>query len=412
VRESGADPTGVSLSNAAFTAAKAKCNTFFLGPKTDGTPGVYRLEGWTAQDVRLIGQRASGANTGVNEQTVIEGSGDLFIGANNFSMEHVVIRNSSAGTRGKLITCANIDTKIGPFIDVEFRKATHHVYAADATKALVDVKYSGCRFSDASVYSRYYEHGLYSYDEDSCYTQANKRGIYIRSCSTARLSGVMELQQEGAVYVENTVSATDAIRSLKFQNIHFEANGQVTPTEDVTVNVTSSLARMEFDSCGFYLPTVANTVNLSNSPNVRVVQSNCTDIAYTGVHSGAVIVDLATKRSGETNGVRVTNGDIRVDNGYLVGDRGFHALNEISVTITGSATPTPVAAPAAGSARLVLVCDSTTSGAALLMLTSSTVTVVNSTLTSISWSIVSGVLNGNTTGGASSRILFFNYLAT
>jgi hypothetical protein len=412
VREYGADPTGVSLSNAAFTAAKAKCNTFFLGPKIDGTPGIYRLEGWTAQDVRFIGQRASGANTGANEQTVIEGSGDLLTGANNFSMEHVVIRNSSAGTRGKLITCANIDTKIGPFIDVEFRKATHHVFQNDSTKALVDVQYVRCRFSDASVYSRYYEGGLFSYAEDDCYTQANKRGVYIRSCSTARLSGVMEFQEEGAIYVENTTASSDVIRALKFQNIHFEQNGDTTPTADVTVNVTLSRGQIDFDNCGFYSSTVAKPVNLSSSPTLRVVENNCPGIDFDNVAAGTVLTRINPKITGETSGLVIDGGDIRTSKA-LVSREGVQARDSLSVTITGSATPTPIAMPGAGKARLVLVVDSTTAGVALLMLHGTgTIVSVNSTLSSVTWSAVAGVLNGNTTGGASSRVMFFNYLAT
>jgi hypothetical protein len=411
VLDFGADPTGVSLCNSAFTAAKARCKTLLLPDQPDGTPGIYRLEGWAAQDVRLIGVRNTGGNVGANEQTVIEGSGDLLVGANNFSLEHLVIRNSTAGTRGKLITVAAIDTKIGPFIDVDFRKATYHVYQDDTTKTIVDGIYRDCHFSDANTYSRYYLGGLFRYVEENCYTASNKRGLLISSTSAAEIGGVFEVQDEGAVYVVNTVTATDTIRGLKFKNIHFELNGNVTPTADITVNVTLSLARIEFDSCGFYLPSVAKPVELSSSPTLRVIHHNCTDIDFNNVASGTVISALSAKQSGETNGVRVTNGAIRASGGPLVADQGFVAFNGISVTITGSATPT-IAMPAAGDARLVLVSDSTTAGAALLLLNNGVVTVVNSTLVSIAWSVVAGILNGNTTGGASSRVLFFNYIAT
>lgn len=406
VLDYGADPTGVALSNSAFDLAKAKCKTLLL------PPGTYRLEGWTAQDVRLIGMRTHGANDGANEQTVIEGSGDLLVGANNFAMENLVIRNSSAGTRGKLITCAAMDTKLGPFVQVHFRKATYHVYAADTTKTLVGVEFDRCRFSDASVYSRYYEHALFGYEETACYTQSNKRGLFIRACSTALLTGVFELHEEGAVYVENTVSATDAIRGLKFQNIHFEANGSTTPTADVTINVTPSLARISFDSCGFYLPTVAGVVNLSSNTNLRILHQNCTDIVFGNVAAGTIITALNPKQAGQTNGVYVQGGNIGTG-GWVFATGGFVALDNISTTITGSPTPTSIAMPAAGSARFVLVCDSTTEGASMLMLTNTAVTTIGaSTLSNIAWTISGGFLHGNTTGGASSRVLFFNYIAT
>lgn len=403
----GADNTGVSLCNTALTNAKAVCKTVYF------PPGIYRIENYSLQDLRIIGARTSGANTGVNEQTVIEGSGDIFVSVNNASLEHLVLRNSSTGTRGKLLSCAAMDTKIGPFIDVEFRKATYHVYLSDSTKTLVDVLFRDCRFSDANTYSRYYNCGLFRYSEQGCYTQSNTRGLYISNTSSALIcDSVFELQTEGGIYVENTATASDVIRSLKFQNIHFEANGQTTPSYDIIVNITLSLGRIEFDSCGFYLPTVADAVNLSSSPTLRIVSHNCTDLTFANVASGTVLTELATKKAGETNGVRVTNGDVRAETGSLISNAGFRALDGISTTISNVATPTAISMPAAGKARLVLVCDSTTEGVALLMLTNGVVTSISSTLTSITWSIVAGVLNGATTGGASSRVMFFNYIET
>jgi hypothetical protein len=405
VLDYGADPTGVELSNTAFTNAKAVCNTLLL------PPGTYRLEGWTAQDVRLIGFRAHGANDGANEQTIIEGSGDIFTGANNFSMENLVIRNTSAGTRGKLISCANIDTKLGPFVQVAFRKATYHVYAADATMALVDVQFERCRFTDASVYSRYYEHGLFGYEENQCYTQANQRGLYIRGTSSAAISGVFEFNEEGAIYVENTAVASDVIRGLRLHNIHFEQNGDTTPTADVTINVTQSLARISFDSCGFYSPTVIPPVECSSSPTLRMSVINCKDISFDNLASTSVVAWIAPKQSGLTNAFYAENGDIGTD-GMVYATNGFRALGGISQTITSSATATPVAVPAAGTSRLVLVCDSTTEGAALLLLTNTAVSTVLNGLTSVTFDVSGGFLRGTVTGGASSRVLFFNFMAT
>lgn len=412
VLDFGADPTGVSLSNTAFTNAKACCRTLLLPNQANGSPGIYRLEGWTAQDVRLIGQRTSGANVGANEQTVIEGSGDLLVGANNFSLEHLVIRNSSSGIRGKLITAANIDTKIGPFIDVDFRKSTHHVYQNDATRTLVDVTYARCHFIDANVYSRYYIGALFKYSEEDCYTQSCKRAMLISAVSVAEIGGVFELMEEGAVYVVNTSVFSDVIRSLKFKGIHFEANGLVTPSPDVTVNVSLSLARIEFDSCGFYVPSVAKPIELSASPQLRLFHHNCENIDFSGYAVGSVIASATPKRAGQTDAFFGQGGNIGTD-GQIYAAQGFHAQSNISCTITGAATPTPISMPGAGAACLVLVTDSTTPGAALLMLHgAATIVVISSSLTSITFTAVSSVLNGNTTGGASSRVLFFNYMTT
>jgi hypothetical protein len=405
VTDYGADPTGVSLSNTAFTNAKAVSNTLYL------PPGTYRIEGWTAQDVLLIGDRAHGANDGLNQSVVIEGSGDLFIGANNFAMRNIVMRNSTAGTRGKLVTVANIDTKIGPFIECAFRKATYHFYANDTTKAIVDGQMVRCRFTDASIYSRWFRHGLFGYQEDQCYTQDNARGMYITSCSQVTLSGVMELHDEGALYVENLISAVPAVRSLNLKNLHFEINGTVTPTADITININQSVAQISFDSCFFALGSVAKPVELSNSPFLRLIAGNCTAIDFNNLHSGSNIAWLNTPRTGETNAFLAENAGIRTTK-ELQAWNGFHAGQGITVTITGSATNTPIATPTTGNTRMVLVHDSTTQGSAILLLRNAAVDVAFSTLTSITWTVSGGFLRGNTTGGASSRVLFFNYMAT
>lgn len=411
----GADNTGVALCNTALDLAKAAGRNG-VGATVYFPPGVYRIENYSLDDLRIVGARASGSNVGANDCTVIEGSGDIFVNCTAFALEHLVIRNSSAGTRGKLLTIADEDTKIGPIIDVDFRKATYHIYAGNTSFAIVSGQLDNCRFSDATVYSRYYEHNLFAYDEYNCYTQSCKRGLYIRSCSTAHIHGaatVFEYCDEGAIYVENTAVATDVIRSLCFEGIHFEHNGNVTPTADVTVNVTLSLGRIKFDSCGFYLPTVAASavVDLSSSPSLKISEANCTDIGFTGVASTTVITRLSPKIAGMTPGLHITGGLIYTDDLVAAGD-GFTALSSVSVTITGTATPTPIAVPAAGQAKFVLVSDSTTEGAALLQVTPTVVAVVATSLTSITFDISGGFVRGRTTGGASSRTLYFNQFLT
>lgn len=406
VTDFGADPTGVELSNTAFTAAKLVSNTLYL------PPGEYRLENWTCQDVRLIGYRAHGVNAGDNEQSVITGSGDLLVGANNFALEYVLVRNSAAGTRGKLITVANMDTKIGPFVHCGFGKATYHVYAADVNYAIVDAQFERCSFTDASIYSRYYLHNLFVYDEDFCYTDSCGRGMHIRSCSTARISGVFEVMAEGAVYV-NSAIASDVIRSLEFDHVHFERNGDTTPSSDVVFDVDPSLARVFFNSCIFAIPSVAATdvVDCGSSPNLRIAHINCTDIAF--ANNAHIITAINPKTAGEELGFLSEGGSIRTTEQAIAYD-GFHAAGAVTATVTGAFTATPVATPAAGRSRLVLVNDATTVGAALLMITSDgTVTVQGtSTLSTVEFDCSGGFLRGRQTGGASSRVLFFTYIAT
>jgi hypothetical protein len=412
----GADNTGSALCNTALDLAKAAGRNG-VGATVYFPPGVYRIENYSLDDLRLVGARASGSNVGANDCTVIEGSGDLFVNCTAFGLEHLVIRNSSAGTRGKLLTISNEDTKIGPIIDVDFRKATYHIYAGSTSFAIVSGQLDNCRFSDASVYSRYYLHNLFAYDEYNCYTTTNQRGLYIRSSSSAHIHGaatVYEYNEEGAIYVENTDVATDVIRSLSIEGVHFEANGQTTPTADITVNVTQALTRIKIDSCGFYLPTVAATavVNLSSSPTVYLSHNNCTDIGVTGLASTSKITSLVPKVAGQTLGLYCQNGSIFTTKQLIAAD-GFHAQSQLSATIDNSGADNICAVPSAGQMKLIQIVDSTTEGGAIVMLTNTAHTVIGtSTLVSITLAVAGGFLTGLVTGGASSRVLYYNYMNT
>jgi hypothetical protein len=411
----GADNTGVALCNTALDLAKAAGRNG-VGATVYFPPGVYRIENYSLDDLRIVGARASGSNVGANDCTVITGSGDLFVNANNFALEHLVIENTVAGTRGKLIAVADMDTKIGPIIDVDFRKATYHIYAGNVAMSIVSGQVDNCRFSDASVYSRYFLHSMNAYDEYNCYTTSNQRGLYVYQTSSMHLHGaasVFEYNEEGAIYIENTVSATDAIRSLCIEGIHFEANGQTTPTADITVNVTLGLARIKIDSCGFYLPTVAATavVNLSSSPAVFLSHNNCTDIGITGLATTSRVVSFVAKVSGLTSAVYAQNASLYTNKQVYAGD-GFQGASQSSATIDNSGSDNICALPTSEQARMVLINDSTTQGAAVVLLTSTTHTVVSNTLVSITLSASGGYLKGLVTGGASSRILYYTYLGT
>lgn len=402
----GADPTGTNLCNFALDAAKAVCNTVYI------PPGTYRIEGYNLQDLRLIGAGGGGPNYGINT-TIIEGSGDIFVDANNFSLSNLTIRNTASGTLGKLIQVKDIDTGIGPITNCQFLRAAYHIYHQSASSTIVGSTIQGCLFREASVYSRYYDNaGLYQYSEIDCYTQANQRGLYIRATSTALFSAsVFEFHKEGAVYVENTVQFTPVIRGLKFQNIHFEKNGTVTPSADVNINITNAESKIEFDNCGMYLSTKAFNVDCTGSGALQIFEHSCYGFSYQAP-AGTYLTQISRRVPGEISGVYTNGQQIRAIGQPFVSDKGLAALQSISTTIFGSATPTPVPAPPANYASMVLVRDATTSGAAILMLTDTAVTVVSSTLTSITFSIAGGFLNAQTTGGSSFRLMFFNYITT
>lgn len=406
ITDYGADPTGATLCNSALDAAKAVCNTVYF------PPGTYRIENYNLQDLRLVGAGGDGPNYGAFT-TIIEGSGDIFVDANNFSMRNLAIRNSASGALGKLIQVKDIDTGIGPIISCQFLRAAYHIYSQSSTHTIVGATIQQCLFREATVYSRYYDNqGLFQYSEIDCYTQANKRGLFIKSTSTALIAAsVFEFQDEGAVYVVNTTIFSDVIRGLKFQNIHFEQNGNVTPTADVTLNITLSLAKVEFDSCGFYASTLAGNVDCTGSSDLRIFEHNCQDASY-NVSSGTKVTIISRNVVGGDEGVYTNGCSVASIGQPLVSDKGFVANGGIYTTISGSVTPTPVAAPPALQAEMVLVRDQTTSGVAILMMTDTVVTVVASTLTSITFSISGGYLAAQTTGGASSRNLAFNYIRT
>lgn len=402
----GADRTGVTLCNSALDAAKAVCNTVYF------PPGIYRIENYNLEDLRIIGAGGTGANYGI-DTTTIQGSGDIFVDANNFALSNLTIKNTASGSLGKLIQVKDIDTSIGPITNCQFLRSAYHIYHQSATRTIVGATIQGCLFREATVYSRYYANqGLFQYSEIDCYTQANKRGLFIQSTSTALISAsVFEFNDEGAIYVVNTTIFSDVIRGLKFQNIHFEQNGNITPTADVTINVTLSLAKVEFDNCGFYASTLAGNVDCTGSSDLRIFEHNCQDASY-NVSAGTKITVVNRNVVGGNEGV-YTNGQSITSIGQpFVSDKGLSALGSIATTIFGTVTTTAVPAPASDAATLVLVRDRTTSGVAILMLTDTVVSVVSSTLTSISFSIVSGYLAAQTTGGTSPRVLAFNYITT
>jgi hypothetical protein len=402
----GADPTGVALCNTALDAAKAVCNTVYF------PPGTYRIENYNLQDLRIVGAGGDGPNYGTFT-TIIEGSGDIFVDANNFSMSNLAIRNTASGTLGKLIQVKDIDTGIGPIISCQFLRAAYHIYHQSALYTIVGATIQQCLFREATIYSRYYANqGLFQYSEFDCYTAANKRGLFIQSTSACLIAAsVFEFNDEGAVYVQNTTVFSDVIRGLKFQSIHFEQNGNVTPSADVTVLVTLSKARVEFDNCGFYSSTVPGNVNLLGSTNVLIFDHNCTNISYNN-GGGGKITQVNPTAVGELNAIKVIDRDIQALGGVFIGNRGFLAGNGIYTQISSTATPTSIAVPTTNGTLLIVVRDATTEGGALLLLTTTTVNVVSSSLTSITFSIAAGFLNGRTTGGASSRDLYFNYMGT
>ena len=248
VQDFGADPTGVNLCNAAFDAALAVSGTLYLGR------GTYRLENWTAVRCRLIGEKCSGDGS----QTVIQGSGNLLVNAEYVELENLQLKN--VGTRGKLISIVNSDVGMGPFTNVFFNTAEYHIYQTGST--VVDFHLENCRFSDASVYSRYYNGAVNAYRENDCYTKENERGLYIKDLAVARISGVFEYNNSQAI----TIESSNYCIGLDLTDLYFEGNGSVTPIADVKLYGN-----------GTYINAIVNNVYVtlgSATPNFNLVGFN------------------------------------------------------------------------------------------------------------------------------------------
>jgi len=264
----GADPTGVILSNAAFTAAKRSSSTLYLGT------GIFRLENWGTVETGSLypadATRIVGESSHWGTETTIQGSGDLIVNASNLQMEYLAIRNTTAGTRGKLIT--GYSGSVGKFTEVKFGRASYHIYMPYFS---VGTSFFRCMFGGngsaemvtgypegASVYSRYFPLGFNDYFEIDCYTRFNKRGIYLsKSSGNANFSGVYEYNDEGAFYLDALTGT--ALNGLKV-NAWFEVNGNATPSPDITITAeTGSGLRLTLDNCTWSGPTVSPTVNVT-----------------------------------------------------------------------------------------------------------------------------------------------------
>lgn len=386
----GADPTGAALSNDAFDAAKAMRRTVNL------SAGIYRIEGYAAENLRLIGVRATGAYD--NAQTVIEGAGDVFVNANNFSMEHLTIRNRRNTPHGKLVWIAPMDTGLGPFIDVEFGPAEYHLYQDAPANAVVGLSIRDCRFTSADVASRQFAGGLNRYSETSCYTTSNGTGLVLSSTSSALVAdSVFEYQRREAIRVAIT-NPTATFFGFKLSNVHFETNG--CPSRDASgacsaapadlspdIRLSSALAPrfgpalISMENLSFNVPVLPNATVALSGDGLAITQVNCHGLAY----------------AGRTPGMQIHQSS------------GGGAM---SATVTDSDTKL-LPMPSSFEGMLVLVRDATTEGGAVLLLTTSTVNVVASSLTAVVFTIgPDGYLYARTTGGSSWRILYWTRLRT
>ncbi|MBI4232478.1 hypothetical protein HY605_04565, partial [Candidatus Peregrinibacteria bacterium] len=204
----GADPTGATLSNSAFTAAFGATGPLILYL----AEGTFKLENWTCPD----GARIYG------EDGTIQGDGDLIVNAGWIHFEKITFKNLT--TAGKLITYQTGSIGGGEIIDCTFGKANYHIYKASGV--LVGTRYVGCKFGTnsgnaAAIYSRYYG-DLNEYSEIGCYTTSNEKGLYAGAGSSVLImDSVLEYQNSHDITI--SVPTGKAMYAFKMQNVHLEA---------------------------------------------------------------------------------------------------------------------------------------------------------------------------------------------
>lgn len=422
----GADPTGTELSNAAFDAAKAARRTVNL------SAGIYRIEGYMAEDLRLIGVRAIGANEPESAQTVIEGDGDIFTDANNFSMQYLTIRNRRLpdGTRklGTLVSIKSMNTGLGPFVSVHFDWANYHIYQASSVHAVVGLSIQDCRFTNAEVASRQFQGGLNRYSETSCYTTTNRAGLVFGSTSSTLIAdSVFEYQEQEAIRVAIT-NPSATFFGLKLSNIHFEGNGCPAPRNSEGKCVAKNAEGVDVTE-GQHCPVPRNN-NGTCAAEPAALSPDITLSSGLDPRFGPALIDLQDL---SFNVPVRPGGTVALSGSYLdINEVNCHGLayvgrtpeiqihqssggGAMSATITETATRLfPM--PSSFEGMLIVVRDATTEGAALLLLTTNGVNVISSTLTSVAFEILSydhaNYLYAKTTGGSSWRVLYWTRLRT
>ncbi len=303
----GADPTGVADSTTAFTSAA------IISPNLYLKGGTFKVAGLTVNSQNWYGDNA-----------IIRGSGDLIVNEAYSHFEKITFRN--VGSPGKLITIATGGVRPGDFIDCQFGYANYHIYQpAGGGNAVVAARFVRCYFGvtnladSAQIYSRWYN-GIINYSEDNCYTHYNLAGLYFTGGSdTVRITGVYEYNGTGAIYV-NVATGTSA-KSINLTGVHFEVNGNTTPSPDITLTAAT----------GSGIEIALNDVTQNGSTvNPNIV------IAATG--SGTVYVRLnnsydATITAPVTNNVRI----YRNDNDAITGTFG---MTMTGLTVVGGTGPT------------------------------------------------------------------------
>lgn len=242
-----------TLNTTALTNALAYANT-------NGS-GVYIPAGtlWIDSGITLSG--CIYGDPTVRGGSIIKGDGDLFT-VSYAQIRDLTIANDA--TRGKLFSSSGGAVGRTWFFNCELGKSTYHIYATNS--ACVDWKIENCRFSDASIVSRYYT-SVWAYTEINSYTWQGAIGLKIENgnLSTAAIYGsTFEILTDSAiVYASNT--AAGEMNSFLISGTHFEANGSVTNNADIEINITGATrARcLTVENCAFFLPTATQTQRIN-----------------------------------------------------------------------------------------------------------------------------------------------------
>lgn len=245
--------SGTRTTNSAAILAAAAIN-----PKVAIPAGVLYIAGdiEVPKNLQLSGQGRL--------LTTVEGEGDLFkITTSDFGtpvFRDMTIQNGT--TRGNLFS-TDVGSDIGrvEFHNVEFLKSTHHIYSTDICVAWI---IKGCRFNDATSFSRHFTAGLWAHTEVGNYTWFCGGGLFVAGSShTCHIEGVFEYNTNDGILLsgDTTAGISDWVIAC-----HFEGNG-ASGASDVTLNTTvaARIRGINFLGSTFILPQAAQTERVSIS---------------------------------------------------------------------------------------------------------------------------------------------------
>lgn len=301
VLDYGADPTGATSSNAAFTAASLICKTLLI------PPGTYQLNNLTPINGSVW--------IGVQGQTVITSSGgDVIVGVTNFTASNINFTTQSSTlsfiTTATLILNQGVTKGSVSLTDCTFNGGLHHVYVPLA--GVSDVILRRCGFSSSFGLSRAINAGtdfisasgsIIRYEEEDCLTTTCALGLLIDNAQMVIIRGSSFINSVNSYAISlgfNTYFGTGVI-----EHCYFTGNGtaylSVFPDLVVNANAVTSTR----------LNLIGNLFDYTYRPVTVLVQSATTPLDVAEINNWGL---GANDYSGQVNWVSV-NGKPRTFSG-------------------------------------------------------------------------------------------------